>query len=332
MAKATANQQTAPVYAISGEDGYLANRHCRQLLDGLLSPDERVMALFQPAEDELGSLGITEVLDELRTLPLMASRRVVLLKSADAFLRNHREALEKYLESPSPCGVLILQVGNIDKRWKLTKQIAELGGLIDAGPMKAYQLPKFAADLCRSELGKSLDSQAAGLLVELVGEETGRIRQELEKLVVYVGDRKSITARDVHELVGANRAGGAFEVIDAIFEKQPQKVFQKLRNMFGHDASTEFTVVGAFSYHFRRLFQAKALMEKGTPAAQAAKQAGVPPFIQKQFFAQIQQLSLVQLGKILLRLGEIDYEIKTGRTTAPSALERLIVQIISGSL
>ena len=48
-AKAKATGQPAPVYAISGEDGYLANKHCRELLDGLLRPDERMMALFSPA-------------------------------------------------------------------------------------------------------------------------------------------------------------------------------------------------------------------------------------------------------------------------------------------
>ena len=330
--KAKAKPQIAPIYAISGEDGYLANKRCQELLDGLLEPDERMMALFQPAEDEMAGLNVTEVLDELRTLPLMAKRRVVLLKNADSFLKSNREALEKYLESPSPSGVLILQLKNIDNRWKFIKKIAELDGLIDAGPMKAYQLPKFAADLCRSEFDKSLDTRAAGLLVELVGDQTGRIRQEIEKLSVYVGQRKSITAKDVHELVGRSKADNAFEVIDAIFEKKPEKIFQRLRNMFGHDSSTEFTVIGAFGYHFRRLFQAKALLEQGTAMKQAAREAGVPPFLQQRFFAQLQQFTLPQLGKILLRLGEMDYQIKTGQTTAPSAMERLIVQIVSGSL
>jgi DNA polymerase-3 subunit delta len=337
-AKAKSTGQTspkrsaAPVIAISGEDGYLADKHCRALLDGLLKPEERMMALLAPAEDEMAALSIAEVLDELRTLPLMASRRVVLLRNADKFVRDNREALEKYLESPSPCGVLILQVSKLDSRRKLTKRLGEMGGLIDAGVKKAWELPKFIVELSRSELGKTIDTQAAALLVDLVGEETGRIRQELEKLAVYVGERTAITSRHVHELVGGSRADGAFEVIDAIFEKPPQKVFQKLRNMFGQDADTQYTVIGAFAYHFRKMFLAKALLAKGVAAGQAAKQAGVFGNRQSQFFAQLQRFSLSQLGRILLRLGEMDYEIKTGRTTAPSAMERLIVQIISGNL
>jgi DNA polymerase III delta subunit len=98
--------------------------------------------------------------------------------------------------------------------------------------------------------------------------------------------------------------------------------------MFQADKNAEFTVVGAFGYHFRRLFQVKAMISKGLSPQQAAAKIGVR-YKQNEFLQQLARLSLHQLGWVLSELGRVDFGMKTGRTSAPIAMERLVMKLFS---
>lgn len=281
------------------------------------------MALYEPRAE---TAVISDVLDELRTLPFLAPKRVVLIKDAEPFIKENAEYLEKYLDDPSPSGVLILVVTSWDKRLRLHKKMQKVGGLIEVARMYSNQLPAYITTYANETHGIRLDSQCSRFLVELVGDEPGRLCCEMDKLAIFVAPRKAVTLADIENLIGQNRMFDAFGVIDSINAGRIGPALARLRNMFVADKSAEFTVVGAFGFHFRRLFRAKGMVEKGVSPQQAATKSGVR-FKQEDFLRQLNQMSLGQLAKIMAELGQIDFGLKTGLTTAPVAMERLITNI-----
>lgn len=311
------------IYVICGKDKFLVGNECDALLDKLLPVDQRAMALYQPRAE---SAVISEVLDELRTLPFLAERRVVLIKDADGFVSDNREYLEKYFDKPSSCGVLVLVVSTWPKNTKLAKKLSGVGQLLDVGEIKANMLPKFAADCAESNYGKKFAGGGAQLLVELVGDDPGRISSEVEKLAMYVGDRKSITTEDVEKLIGHNRMFNAFAVIDAILAGDVGGAIERLRNMFAADKSAEFTVVGAFAYHFRRLFAAKALLEQGVGRRQVMSELRIWGNVDG-FFRQLGGMSLERIAGVLCELARIDFASKTGGGATSVAIEQLVLKM-----
>ena len=313
-----------PIYVISGKDKFLASKSCNLLLDTLLDPEERAMGLFQP--EDAGRVECSEIFDELRTLPFLAKRRVVLLKDAGAFITANRDLLEKYFDDPSGSGVLILTVDTWAKSTRLAKKLVKIGEHIATEALKGWQMPKFVANYARSEHGKSLTQGGGQLLVELVGDDAGRLCSEVDKLVMYVGARAKITEADINALVGHNRIFGVFLVIDFMTAGNTAGAVERLRSMFANDRSSEFTVVGAFAFHFRRMFRAKKMLEKGINANQIADKLRI--FGDKgAFFRQIRKVSLEQIGMILSELARIDYSVKTGMMTGRVAIEQLIFKV-----
>ena len=321
--KPKAESSIKPVYVICGKDDYLVSTTMESLLDRLMPEEQRPMALYQP---DASDADIATVLDELRTLPFLAERRVVLIKKADSFVSANRETLEKYFDSPSPTGVLVLTVDSWAKTTRLAKKLPGIGELMDVGQLKPWQLPKFIAGHIKQTFDKNISNQTAQLLVELVGDDPGRLTSEAEKLVMYVGDKKAITSQDVESLIGHNRMFNAFAVIDAITTGNTTKAIERLRNMFASDNSAEYTVVGAFAFHFRKLFTAKALLQKGLRKDQAAKKAGVWANVDA-FFNQLEKMSLMAIAQVLMSLAEIDYKTKTGGTSTKIAIENLIIRL-----
>ena len=315
------------IYVIAGKDDSLVSSQCQELLDGLLEPSQRATGLF---DAEAASVSVSDVLDELRTAPFLTGKRVVRIKGADEFISQNRPLLEKYFDSPCPTGRLLLTVRSWDSRTKLAKKLPKVGKLISITEPKRWELPKRLMGYASDAYDKRLNRDAAELLVELTGDELTRLYSEIDKLALYAGDQKNITQKHVESLIGHNRLFSAFAVIDAIIADNAGVAIERLRGMLAADKSTEYTVVGAFAYHIRRMFNAKVLLDKGVTQSQIENRLRIWGDTDA-FFTHLRQMSLKQIGKYLQQLGETDYEIKTGQTQAKVAMEQLVLKLADGT-
>jgi DNA polymerase-3 subunit delta len=176
---------------------------------------------------------------------------------------------------------------------------------------------------------KKLNLSTAIILIELTGDELTRLYSEIDKLALYTGDQKIIAQRHVESLTGHNRLFNAFAVIDAIIAGNVGAAIERLRGMFEADKSTEYTVVGAFAYHIRKMFNAKILLDKGVHQNQIENRLRIWGNT-NAFFQHLRQMSLKQVGKYLQHLGQTDYEIKTGQTQPKVAMEQFVLNLAAG--
>ncbi len=316
------DEKFQPVYVIAGRDAFFAGNELARLLEKLLGPEPDQMSLLIL---DANNAEAADVFDELRTLPFLSKIRVVVIKQADDFITANRKLLERYFENPSDTGVLIMTVSSWRSNTKLAAKLEKVGKLISIGEIKPNELSVFAGEYCTSRHGKQMNSTAAKLLVELVGDDPGRLAGEIDKLATYVGQAKAITAQDIEKLVGHGRIYGAFDVIDAMIAGKTDQALGKLRMMFEMNRDARYTVIGAFAYHFRKMFAARSMLEKGMNEYAIAKKAGIWEN-QQQFFGQIRRVSIEQLAGIICELAQIDYKTKTGQATAQSAVTNLVVR------
>ncbi len=320
------SEKCEPIFVIAGKEASLLNAECEKLIGRVLEPQQRATGLFKA---DVAEVVISDVLDELRTAPFLTDRRVVVVKNADNFVSENRPLLEKYFDNPCGTGILILMVNKWDARTKLAKKLPEVGKLINVVQPKPWQLPHRLIQYASDAHSKKLTTDAAELLIELTGDELGRLYGEIDKLALFATDQKTITAGHVESLVGHNRFFNAFAVIDAVIAGNAGKAVDRLRSMFAEDKNTEFTVVGAFAYHFRKMFNAKVLLEEGVRPAEVASRLGIWSG-KDSFFLQVRRTPLRKIGDTLKRLAEIDYAIKTGRTKARIAIEQLVLELAAG--
>jgi len=324
MAESKKKKKRELVFVIAGKDDALVGAECDKLLGGLLKPAERATGLFSA---DPGEVSATELLDELRTLPFLTDRRVVVVRGADKFVSANRELLEKYFDNPCPTGTLVLTVSTWDSRTKLARKLGAVGTLINLTQPKAWELPERLIQYTRDAHGKNMGREAAGLLIELVGDELGRLYGEIDKLAIFADAEKAITAEHVEQLTGHNRLFNAFAVIDAVVAGDAGGAVERLRRMFAEDKSAEYTTVGAFAFHFRRMFRARAMLEEGVKPAEIASRLRI--WHNKEgFFLQLRRMPLKSIGDIMQQLADIDYAVKTGRTKAQVAIEQLVLGLV----
>jgi DNA polymerase-3 subunit delta len=348
MAPKTAKtqKQNELVYVIAGDEATLVNAQYTQLIDKVISPQERDTGLLVVDADKAV---ISDVLDELRTLPFLTKKRVVVLRNADKFISargqeeeqdeqdkqdgrgasagpSNREILEKYFERPCPTGILVMTVSNWPKNTRLAKKLPEIGTLIEVKSPKGRELQSRLIGYAQEAHNKRLEYGAAELLVELAGDDITRLYTEVDKLATYAANEKSITIACVESLIGRNREFDAFEVIESCLQRRPGPAVERLRRMFADDKSAEYSTVGAFAYHFRRLFTAKKMLEEGHSQYEAAGKARIW-YNKEAQFALLKRLTLRQIGDQIQQLAETDYAIKKGLAQPRVAIEQLVLRM-----
>ncbi|NIA06804.1 MAG: DNA polymerase III subunit delta [Actinobacteria bacterium] len=310
-----------PVYAIAGETGRLRDAQLAQVREQVLAGADWAMCRrrFDGPQSN-----IAEVLDELRTLPFLGSRRLVEIHEAEEFVSKYRQTLEEYLASPSNTAVLVLVLEKpLPGNQRLAKLINKIGQCYNLSPAKGQDIPYSLARMAKDRYSKTLQPDTARAMQELVGESLSRLTEELEKLSLYVGDRPTITVEDVEDLVGENRQLSAFEMIDALIKQDTGQAMALLERVLSQDRSAEYTIIGLLAWHIRRLRKAKVLVDQGLSEEQVCRQVKVW-YRKREFMQLVRQSTAESLRLACKKLTQADRAIKTGMSNVRNAVEKFI--------
>ena len=310
-----------PIYVLYGEDGFLLDAHRQEvtsLVVGTADP-QTCIAQFD------GDAELPVVLDELRTMPFLAPRRLVIIRDADVFVSAHREALENYLHSPASAGTLMLIVSSWPSNTRLYKLVHETGVAYDCGSAKGQDLGPWLNQRA-AKRGKKIQDDAAELLVRAVGQTYAMLDGELEKLALYVGDRPAITAADVGQLVTSSAGPAAFALTNAVTRADTAGALRALHGMLT-SRGEELKVLGSLGWHLRQALRAAQMAAQGKNPDTLLRM----PFDQKrEFLAMLRRRGLAAIQEDVRRLIRADLALKSG-TDPTAVLQQLLVELCGPS-
>ncbi|BCU76439.1 DNA polymerase III subunit delta [Luteolibacter sp. LG18] len=211
----------------------------------------------------------------LQTLPMFGGDKVVWLRNAsflsdDVTGRSERtlsgvEALRKVLEAGLADGVKFLVTASApDKRrafWKFLEKVADVQvhDRIDTSREGWQdQVARLVDDRAR-ELGLRFESDALALFVMLAGEATQQIGNELEKLDLYLGERRTVTEQDVFTMVPLSRAGIVFEIGNALQKGDAARAIALIDQQLEQGDSAIAIIRASIIPTVRNLFMAKVV-------------------------------------------------------------------------
>ena len=322
--KATAPKRQ-PIYVLAGDEDFL-KRQCREKIRGIVLGDvDPEFALSSYPGDKLD---FSTVRNDLDTLPFLAPARLVEIDDADPFVTAHRPALERYADAPSKLGVLVLDVKTFPETTRLAKAIPDAAKLSCKAPAE-HKIGEWCVGWSSKRLGKSLDPDAAALLLERVGLHLGLLAGELEKLAVAVGDRTRVGPADVEAFASRSREGDAFKILDAIGAGKPTEAVTILERLFD-EGEDPLAILGPMTYQFRKLTAVARHHSEGLTLPAALDAAGIPkwPKARDAATAQVTHLGLRRLNALTEWLVELNHGLKGNSALPPKLqLERLIVRL-----
>lgn len=316
-----------PVYLLSGEETYQQSRVLEAIRAAALAQDT---AGLNDDHFTAGDVDLARVLETARTLPMMAQRRLVVVRSVERWEKprggakkkrsaaDELEQLAEYVAAPSPETTLVLVAHKLDKRRRLVTASKKAGGLVECDPLSRDALPGFIERAARDR-GCRLAPGVSDLLAELTGPELGKVADALERVCLYAGTDREVTEDDVAECVVQVRPATIWELTGAVGRRDAGAALTALAKVYDpQDRGLRLLPVLAWST--RQLIKFESATREGLSAPEAAKRAGAPPFKARELAQQVRRLTASDLQFWLETLADVDLALKGGSRRPPLAI------------
>lgn len=264
-----------------------------------------------------------EILNALETPTLLGGRRLVVLRDAHDLKKEQTDALARYLASPSPFSILVLVASG---RTKLEDAVKKVGAVVALDPPKGRRLVAWIRDRARTQHLK-LDEGAAWALLDSVGSELRDLDGALEQLATALGRQSSVGAPDVRRLFPRLADERTFAFTDAVGDRRLPQAMTALRRLLEQEEHP-LMLLGAVTGQIRRMVRARHYAEGGPQAVGDA--LGLPAWRAERLAKQARSYREEELVIALEVLARADVEMKGGDLPAELALERAVLQIVSG--
>lgn len=212
-----------PIYFLHGEEPYYIDRLSDFIQHEILNDLEKEFNLTVLYGKDVSA---EDVVSQAKRFPMMADKQVVIIKEAQD-LSKQLDKLENYFTHPQPSTILVFcyKYSTLDKRKKITKLIDQNGVLFESKKIKDYQLSAWIKKTV-SEKSFTIDTKAADMLAEFLGNDLNKIDNELKKLMLVVPKGVTITPLDIEKNIGFSKDFNVFELRKAIAQNNAAKSFQ----------------------------------------------------------------------------------------------------------
>ena len=338
-----------PAYILVGDEAFF-RRRCRDAILKHLVPQE--LREFSLYEFDLAETDLGEILDRARTPSLMAPFQVFFIRGVKALYGrgSHKEdfdVIEQYVKNPNPDALLIFIADHVsipadvrrmdmqdkERFERIRETLGEFCGIVELARVEEGDAVRWTVDSAAAQEVK-IDSDAARELVDALGGDMTMISGELEKLILYVGERKKITLGDVETMVLAAKQRSLYELTDAISSKDRPKALTILDAILSTGDGEE-AAIGHLYMLARTFRQMLVILEKNVRDSRTIWQAlwqgfRVPPFAADDIIRQARRYkSRREITRALRLIARADLALRSSPPSKRLVLENLILDLAS---
>jgi len=240
------SKQSAPLVLVCGEDDFAVKQRAKQIylqwteeLGGL--DHETIDAAVSNSGEALKAL--TKLREAMQTLPFFGSGKVIWFQNCN-FLGDERAATKDVTESLTALAEelkefawqnvrLLITAGKVDKRKSFYKTLDKLGTIESFAGWSvddrdwAGQAEAWARKGLRVRQ-KEISDEALAEMIDRVGPNARQLDNEIEKVALYVGNRKDIEYDDVATICTRNKMARAFALGDALGDRDLPRLLARL--------------------------------------------------------------------------------------------------------
>ena len=339
--------KVAPGYVFIGDEAFFRKRCREAILQHLVPAEVRELSLY---DMDLGETDLQQVLDHARTPSLMSPFQVFFVRGVkNLYGRGKHDdefsAIKDYFKDPNPDALLIFVADHIsipadarrmdltdrDRYERIRETLGEYCTVLEFARVDEGDAVKWAIESASSDDVK-LDNDAARELVDSLGGDMMMVANELEKLVLFVGDKKRITLGDVETLVLAAKQRSFYELTDAISARDRARALAVLDAILsagdGEDAA-----IGHLYMLSRTFRQMLVILERNVRDPRALWQAlwqgfRIPPFAAEDIIRQARRYkSRRELTSAIRRVARADLALRSNPPSKRLILENLVLNL-----
>lgn len=298
------NKRFKPVYWLEGDEEFFIDEIINYAEKSILTESEAGfnLTIFYGRDADWPT-----VMNACKRYPMFAEKQVVIIKEAQDM--KGIDKLESYVEHPLSSTILFVGYKNkkVDGRTKLAKLLKDKGALITTKKLYDSELPEWTQAVTK-EKGYTINGKALMLLIDHIGNDLSRLSNEIDKVILNLAQRKTITEDDIETYVGISKEFNVFELQQTIAHRDLYKAIRIVQYFEANPKAAPLPLIFPALYNYfskvQMIFSVPAKDDKSVAAA-----IGVSPFFVKDYLQAARNFSPASIEKLLLLLHE--YNLKS---------------------
>ncbi len=334
-------------YVFVGDEAFFRKRFRDAILEHLVPTDLRDFSFF---DFDLAENDLAEVLDRARTPSLMAPFQVFFVRGVkNLFGRGSNEeklaAIEDYCKNPNPDALLVFVADHIsipadvrrmemqdkERYQRIRETMGQYCGIVELARVEEGEAVRWISDYCLSR-GVKIDADGARELVDALGGDMMMISNELEKLILYVGEKKRVTLGDVETMVLAAKQRSLYELTDAISAKERVRALEVLDAILlsgeGEEAAIGHIYMLAKTFRQMLVILERNVRDQRMLWAALWQGFRVPPFAADDIIKQARRYkNRRELTRAIRLVAKADLALRSNPVSKRMVLERLVMDL-----
>ncbi|HWO84119.1 MAG TPA: DNA polymerase III subunit delta [Solirubrobacterales bacterium] len=303
-------EEMKPLYLIAGSDGAKIDA-TRARLRARAEREGGAAALevFEAAEGR-GMPDHDALLTAIPAMSLMDSRRYLLADGIERWRDKQLEPVVAALADLPPDLTLVL-ICRDKPAAKLLKAVKAAGGEVhEFEAPKAREMPRVLIGEAQ-RLGFRLDAAAARMLVDRMGVNPVRLRNELERLALWAGDGGEVGVAELTEMIADTSEAAVWTLSDALIESDAAAALRIGERLIGQGENVTGLIYGLAS-RLRSACSAAAQLEEGISPQQVESSLKMHPYAAKQLVKRLQGTDLASLRAATETLADLELWCRGG--------------------
>lgn len=327
---ALCKEPVQPVYLITGAEGLLVRRAVERLVERV-QPDCEP-ASFNVTYARCGDGDVTTALSAARTLPMMASRRLVVVRDLHEGDNTFFSALQEYVEQPPDSTTLILagegfpKVRKGGKNWgsRIKNRVKKAGTVLAFSSRDAD--PRQIAVERAEALGHALHRDDAGLLADLVGGDLSRVVREVDKASLYVDEGAPITSEAIHAACSVSAEAEVWDLTAAIAARDAGAALGSLHRLL-EGGEPPHRLLGLIAWQLRSVLQLADMLRRRRPEREIRKAVRMRFDTYRAVKRRIEARGVPGAASVMEQLAATNRAMNRSRIGDRREIERLVLSL-----
>ena len=320
------------IMAIYGEVPELVEKKSNEIVESYLNEKKDD---FNYVKYNLYDTSFNQIIEEALTMPFISEKKAIVVKNAFIFtgekvskdIQPNNEQVNEFLEKYDGENFIIFEVyqNKLDERKKITKTLKKTSKLAKVEQMSEQEIKNWIKNKLHENF-KDIKQDALDLFIELTGINFNIVSQELEKIILFLGERTTINKKDVEEIINRSLEQNVFLLAEYIQKGEKYKAIQLIKDLIVMKEEP-IKLLALISSNYRLYYQCKILSRKGYSGQQIAKTINVHPYRVKLALNQVKHYQLTHLLNIIDQCAETDYKLKSSYMDKQLILELFILSL-----
>lgn len=258
---------------------------------------------------------IEELSSICQGVTFFGSEKLIMIK--DTKLKFNVELITKDLD---PDIKVILLEESVDKRTSEYKKIAKVAEVVEFKHMDAKQLSQYIMNTLK-RYQVSITSMDAEYMQSICGEDKTNTINELQKLVIYLGEGGVATRHVIDKVCSKTLHAKIFDVLSMIVNKNKEQAMMKLDELL-QQKEPVIKIAMMLYKQVKQMYMIKYLREK--KISDIATILSLHPFVYKNLNQSCNRYSLEELKNIMYQFDTYDEKTKNGEMDFEIGLKKII--------